>query len=111
MEDFNYTCKTLTLALGLFGVAAPRSASHFVSLEPVGRIGISEIRATYGGFFLALGSACLILDSAMLFKMLGIAWLGAAAARLMSLFVDRSYTTKNWGGLIFEGAIGLLCIV
>ena len=97
-----------TCALGLLGLLAPNVAAAFTSLRPEGLLGRSEIRATYGGLFLALGAGALVLRSPEVFLMLGLAWLGAAAGRLVSVVVDRSTEVKNFGGIAFEGAIGLL---
>ena len=51
----------ITVALGLLGALAPAAAARLVGVQPVGGVGLSEIRATYGGLFLGLGGACLVL--------------------------------------------------
>ena len=99
-----------TVALGLLGLLAPARANAFTSLRPVGKLGVSETRATYGGFFLALGLACLLLQSRTAFLVVGCAWLGAAAGRAGSLVADRSTQPKNLGGIVFEAAIGALLL-
>jgi len=50
-----------TLMLGLFGLVAPLRAARMGGLAPDGSRGISELRATYGGLFAAMGLACLVL--------------------------------------------------
>jgi len=42
---------------GLHSLIAPRGFARILSLEPIGRSGDIEIRAQYGGFFLAAGLA------------------------------------------------------
>ncbi len=43
--------------------------------------------------------------------MLGFAWLGAFAARLLSVVVDRSTSRENLAGLAIELAVGLMLVV
>ena len=101
----------LTTGLGLMGLLFPKAAAAFTSIQPDGKVGLSEIRATYGGFFLSLGSYCLWQRSPVAFRMLGLAWLAAAAARLFSLLIDQSRSPKNLGGIAFEAAIGALLLL
>lgn len=44
----------VTLGLGLVGLLRPSAAAAFTGIEPKGAMGVSEIRATYGGLFAAL---------------------------------------------------------
>jgi hypothetical protein len=90
------------------GLVRPSAAAAFASIEPVGLVGVSEIRATYGGFFLALGAWALVAQTPATFTIVGIAWFGAALGRLVSAFVDGSSSAKNLGGIAFEAAIGAL---
>lgn len=99
-----------TLALGLLGLLRPRAAAGFAGVEPRGRMGLSEIRATYGGLFAALGAFALLAQDMVSFTMLGGAWVAAAAARLVSTFWDDAREPRNYGGVLFEGAIGLLLL-
>jgi hypothetical protein len=98
----------LTLALGLLGACAPRTAARLVGIEPQGGVGLAEVRATYGGLFIALGSGCLLLGHPVAYGMAAAAWLGAAALRLVALLVDRGAYPKALGGVLVEGGIGLL---
>jgi uncharacterized membrane protein YeaQ/YmgE (transglycosylase-associated protein family) len=38
-----------TLALGILGLVAPQKVADLVGVDPKGALGLSEIRATYGG--------------------------------------------------------------
>jgi len=100
-----------TAGLGVMGLVRPRAAAAFTSIQPIGLPGVSEIRATYGGFFLALGAFGLYAQASSVFVALGIAWLGAAAGRLVSVAVDESQTPRNFGGVVFESAIAALLLV
>ena len=96
-----------TTALGLMGLVRPAAAAAFTSMRPVGAMGISEIRATYGGLFAALGAWALWTQDPAVFTTAGVAWLGAAGGRTASLVVDRNRSGQNVGGIAFEGVIGL----
>jgi hypothetical protein len=98
----------LTTLLGCLGLFAPTRAAAFTSISPVGANGISEIRATYGGLFAALGISCLVTQSTPLFLAVGIAWIGAGLGRIWSVVVDRNLDRKNLGGIAMEFAIGSL---
>lgn len=100
----------ITLALGLLGIAAPMAAAKLVSIEPIGLTGISEVRATYGGLFVGLGGVCLYSQSPTVFFAVGVAVLGAAIGRSVSVLVDRSFAPMNLGGLLFEACMGALLL-
>ena len=98
----------LTITLGLLGAVTPRRVSKVVGIEPIGGIGLSEVRATYGGLFIALGGACIVVNSSQVYMVVAAAWLGAAAMRVLSLCVDRGSFPKAIGGGVIELTIGLL---
>lgn len=100
----------VTFVLGPLAMANPKFIAKFVSIEPIGLTGLSEVRATYGGFFAALGGACLYYQSSTVFLVVGVAWLGAALGRGLSVLVDHSYAPPNLAGLLFELSIGALLL-
>lgn len=97
--------------LGIFGFVFPQLAAAFVGLKPISAEGISEMRATLGSFFLGLGIACLWLQSPIAFTTVGIASIIAAIARLLSIFIDRSFSIKNAGGVFTEAALGAMLLL
>ena len=97
--------------LGVFGFAFPQLAAAFVGLKPISAEGISEMRATLGSFFLGLGIACLWLQSPIAFTTVGIASVIAAIARLISIFIDRSFSIKNVGGVFTEAILGIMLLL
>lgn len=99
-----------TAALGALGLLAPNRAAAFTSIAPIGLNGFSEIRATYGGLFVALGLWCLLGQSETVFCTAAIAWLGAAAGRLASIGLDRNLEARNLGGVCLEATVGLLLL-
>ena len=85
------TCgAAVTVALGCLGLIFPGTVSRILGLQPTGPLGIAEIRATYGGFFMCLGVGCLVAQSVPVFTAAGAAWCAAAITRIASSFVDRS---------------------
>lgn len=100
----------VTLGLGLLGLLRPASAARFASIGPQGKTGLSEVRATYGGLFAALGGWALWTQSGTVFEIVGLAWAGAAAGRLLSVVADRSFAAKNLGRVAFEGGLAALLL-
>ena len=100
----------VTTGLGAMALVRPSLAAAFVSIRPEGPLGVSEIRATYGGLFAALGSYALLRQQPEVFAIAGIAWIGAALGRTLSVVVDRNVAAKNLGAIAFEAAIGLLLL-
>lgn len=96
--------------MGLLGVLAPNRAARLVSIEPVGGLGISEIRATYGGLFLAMGVTCLVIRTPDAFLIAGASWLGAGLLRFPSLVLDKGSYPRALGGAALELTIGALLL-
>jgi hypothetical protein len=98
-----------TAVTGLLGLIKPTAVYGFTGLLANGPRGISEIRAIFGGLFLALGIAPLFLQEKA-FTMLGIGYLAIAAARIFSILVDRSYDPSNWISLGIEVLLGVILV-
>ena len=78
-----------TAATGVLALVKPSAAYGFIGLKAEGARGVSEMRAIFGGLFIALGVTPLFLgDTAYL--MLGIGYLAIAAARMFSILFDKS---------------------
>ncbi len=97
----------VTSMLGCLGLLFPSAVGRVLGIEPNRPLGISEFRATYGGFFLCLGIGCLAAQSVPVFTVVGAAWCGAALARIVSFAVDGSRTRHNLAGVVVEAGIGL----
>lgn len=97
----------VTAVLGCFGLLFPRLVSRVLGIQPDGPLGISEFRATYGGFFLCLGVGCLVAQSVPVFKVVGAAWCAAALTRTLSFAVDGSRRWHGLVGVLVEAVIGL----
>lgn len=99
----------ISLLLGLLAVFRADLIQSFVSIRAVGKEGLSEIKATYGGFFIGISLYALITQSSMVFTVIGIGWLSAALIRFLSM-LSQGYSMRNLGGVIFETVVGLLCL-
>jgi hypothetical protein len=97
----------VTAALGCLGLLFPTAVGRVLGIQPGGPLGISELRATYGGFFLCLGVGCMVAQSVPAFTVVGAAWCAAALARLVSTFADGSRSRHNIAGVVFEAGVGL----
>jgi hypothetical protein len=99
-----------TAATGLLGFIKPSSTYGFIGLSANGARGVSEIRAIFGGLFIALGIAPLFLGPAA-YRMLGIGYLGIAVARTISIVIDKSYAQSNIISLVIEIVLGIILVI
>ena len=75
-----------------FGIAAalrPGALHRLLGIAAESPLGTSEIRAVFGGMFVAFGLACIVLREPIVFAVVGAAWLSDFAVRVVSVFVDR----------------------
>ncbi len=100
-----------TIATGLFSLIKPHAVRSFTGLEMPAPRGVTEIRAVLGGFFIALGAAPLVFQSRDMFLMLGLAYLGVALVRAISIFVDKSFVQSNYISLAVEIALGMILVI
>jgi hypothetical protein len=83
-------------ASGIAGVFIPDSVGEALELPPSTARGKAEVRAGLGGTFAALGGWALLDRSPAADYAVGFTWLGAAAARLASLRLDRPRTDATY---------------
>lgn len=101
---------TGTAVTGLLALVKPDAVYGFTGLKANGARGISEIRSIFGGLFIALGVAPLLLGGET-YTMLGIAYLAIAAARLFSMIFDKSYDRSNIISLVIEVVFGVILVI
>ena len=107
---FNQIGAAITVAMGALGLVFPNAAARLVGLEAVTAPGRSEFRATYGGFFVAMGLAPLLIGAPILYGLAGLCWGAASLGRSFSIVLDRAATPKNFVAVLFEAAISALLI-
>jgi hypothetical protein len=111
IDILNVIAALVTVVFGLFGFIAPRYTANTLDLAPTNStMGLSEMRASVGGLFVVSGLAALCLDAPLAYAMVGFAYAGAAAGRVVSLFLDKPPMKKLlvFGGI--EAALALWLI-
>ncbi|MEM5776733.1 MAG: DUF4345 family protein [Anaerolineaceae bacterium] len=99
-----------TVGTGLLALVKPTAVHGFTGLIADGPRGISEIRAIFGGLFIALGVAP-FLFGAPAYRVLGLGYLVIALVRLVSIFLDKSTASSNWISLAIEVVFGVILIL
>jgi hypothetical protein len=99
-----------TAATGLLALVKPEATYGFIGLTASSVRGVSEIRAVFGGLFIALGLVPLFLGLPA-YRMLGIGYLAIAVARTFSIFFDRSFAQSNLISLAIEIVFGIILII
>src|SRR5438128_7419709 len=96
---------------GLSAVVAPKRVASALKLSAVSGRGVAETRAGLGGTYAALGGWALLSRNPTAQVAVGVTWLGAAAARLGSLPLDRPRTDwKFWAYLAAEIGLGVAAL-
>jgi Domain of unknown function (DUF4345) len=99
-----------TIATGMLALVKPTAVYGFTGLTAPGVRGISEIRAIFGGLFIGIGAAPILLGETA-YLVLGITYLAIAAARLFSVLFDKSMEQSNLLSLAIEIALGIILII
>lgn len=92
----------------LFGVAsliAPRSIGASVNLVPKDWIGMTELRASFGGAYVAVAIAALVLDTPEVYTVVGALYLGPLIVRVAASLLDRNYITRTTFGVMASEAL------
>jgi hypothetical protein len=107
---FKILATILTAATGLLALIRPTAVYGFTGLTAGGARGISEIRAIFGGLFIALGIAPFLFGTTA-YSVLGVGYLAIAAVRLVSIFIDRSTDSSNLISLAIEIVCGAILVL
>lgn len=115
VDYLNLALAALSIAFGAIGFLAPGYAMSALKLVNAdgARDGMSEIRAASGGAFITLALAGLAFGAAQpwVWVMVGVHYLGAAAGRLLSIFLDGSGSAKMISFFGVEAAFGLWFVI
>ncbi|MFC4701597.1 hypothetical protein ACFO4O_15690 [Glaciecola siphonariae] len=109
MDYLQQVGAAISMLLGSLAIFSPSTTEKFVSIKGDGKLGNSEIRATYGGFFVGIAAYALYSQQDVAFIALGVGWIGAAIVRAGTLIFGY-YSHKNFAGVLFEMFIGILCL-
>jgi hypothetical protein len=97
-----------TAATGVLAFIRPEAVYSFTGLTATSVRGVSEIRAIFGGLFIALGVAPIVFSQ---YRLLGIAYLAIAVARTISIVFDKSYAQSNLISLAIEVVFGVILVI
>ena len=100
-----------TIAIGVFSLVAPTRIEGFTGLKPIGGRGVAEIRAIFGGVFIGMGVAALILDKSIAYPMFGIIYLSIGLIRVVTIFLDKSRESSNLISIVSELIFGVLFLI
>lgn len=94
MSAFAFLAAIVTLLLCSYGLLYPDllGQQNKFGLRIESPIAMSEMRATYGAMS-AIAVAVIVTQSETVAMVLGIAWLGSLLGRLLSIMVDKSWST------------------
>ncbi len=110
LQYIQYLACILTIISGVFALFSPERAVSLTGLVPKGGRGLTEIRCIMGGLYIALGASPFLLGGVS-FTMLGIAYLAIAVVRLVSIFIDKSASSSNWGSMALEFVLGVILVL
>lgn len=99
-----------TAATGVLALVKPTAIYGFTGLTADGARGISEIRAIFGGLFIALGIAPFFLGKPA-YQVLGIGYLAIAVVRIFSILIDKSTDSSNLISLAIEIVFGIILVL
>jgi len=88
----------MVLLTGLFGIAAllqPQRVAESAFLGAGTANGAAEIRASWGGLFLGLAAAVLLLRSPDAYLVLGISYAGIALVRVINWGINRTLINRT----------------
>jgi hypothetical protein len=105
-----YIAALATAATGILALIRPTAVYGFTGLAADGARGVSEVRAIFGGLFIALGLAPFFLGESA-YKVLGVGYLAIALVRLVSIFIDKSTAQSNLISLAIEIVFGLILVI
>jgi hypothetical protein len=101
----------ITLLIGLWGIVRPESMAKTMGFSLHGRRGRAEFRIGFGGVLLGLTGYALYLRADLVFAAIGAIWFGAAATRVLALFLDRPPFNASYVAVfLFELAMGWILI-
>jgi len=100
-----------TIGTGLLALLRPTSIDGFTGITAAGPRGITEIRAIFGGLFIGLGAAALLLNTDSAYQMLGITYAAIAVVRVVSMFLDHSIESSNIISTVVEVVFAVILIL
>ena len=104
----SFVAPVLSIVLGVGALVSPETLARQTGLAADGPLGRSELRALFGGVFIGIGIAALLLGSPAAHLVGAAAFLGGAAAKLLSAALERGVLPAALPGLLFDLVLGAL---
>lgn len=102
------TAPLLCLLMGIAALLKPERIAAQVGLAAAGPLGRSELRAVFGGVFVGIAFACLVVATPGAYVAGGAAFLGGAAAKLLTAALERDVFPAALLGLVVDVVLGAL---
>ncbi len=101
-----------TIATGLLAAFNPKGIEGFTGLTAPGARGITEFRSVFGGAFIGLGLAALLIGTPDAYRTLGAMYLAIAVLRIISTVIDKSGGVQsNIISLVIEIVFGVILVL
>lgn len=113
LEQFSNVVACIAIILfGIYALLRPHDALQIAHMKPDDANGVAETRITFGGLFLMLGVAPLLLNDPAAYQVVGIALMGAFVTRMLTRLVDHPQTDRMFmlSGA-FELVVGLVLLL
>jgi hypothetical protein len=98
----------LCLVAGIAALVVPEEFARRTGLVAVGPLGRSELRAVFGGVFVGIGLATLLVRTPDAHLVGGAGFLGGAAAKVLSAGLERGVLPAAVPGLVVDVVLGAL---
>ena len=101
-----------TIGTGLLAAINPKGIEGFTGLTAPGARGITEFRSVFGGAFIGLGLAVLLIGTRDAFRTLGAMYIAIAVVRVVSMIYDKSAGVQsNVISLVIEVVFGVIMVL
>lgn len=100
-----------TIGTGLLALVKPNGIDGFTGIKATGPRGVTEIRSIFGGLFIGLGAAAILLNVPAAYQMLGIAYGAIALIRIPFMFIDRSVENSNIISAVIEIVFAVILVL
>ena len=101
-----------TIGTGLLAAVNPKGIENFTGLTAPGARGITEFRSVFGGAFIGLGLAVLLIGTPDAYRTLGAMYLAIAVARAFSMLYDKTGGVQsNIISLVIEIVFGVILVI
>ena len=98
----------ITSLMGITALALPETIGRMLHIQALSSMGLSEVRATYGGLCLGFGLAALHFAEPAIYVALGCGWAVAALSRPLSLLQFSGERGLIIMGMAFESGVAAL---